>query len=136
LKYKPKLFNFNDDIIVSVQKKNKDITEFKELTTKPVIIQSPTTILATSNIIPININNSSEFKELYISKTDEPDIYNIYDNHNILTSNKLGIAFVGTLQDSIKMRNIYKDKSMTITLKFKCKYNEKFKKYQPIEQII
>ena len=34
------------------------------------------------------------------------------------------------------MREIFKNKSTTITLKFKCKYNEKFKKYQPIEQII
>jgi 16S rRNA (guanine527-N7)-methyltransferase len=31
LKHKPKLYNFNDNIIVSVQKKVKDITEFKEL---------------------------------------------------------------------------------------------------------
>jgi hypothetical protein len=136
LKYKPKLFNFNEDIIISVHKKVKDITEFKELTSISAVIpqQQTSNILSTSNIV-INTNNDN-MRDLWISKTDEPDIYNIHDNHNILTSNKLGIAFVGSLQDSIKMRNIYKDKSMTITLKFKCKYNEKFKKYQPIEQII
>ena len=71
-----------------------------------------------------------------MSKTDEPDIYNIYDNHNILSSNKLGIAFIASMQDSNKMRNIFKDKSTTLTIKFKCNYNEKFKKYQPIEQIM
>ena len=77
-----------------------------------------------------------KYTDLWVSKTDDPDIYNMFDNHNILTSNKLGIAFIASLQDSIKMRNIFKDKSTTITIKFKCNYNEKFKKFQPIEQII
>ena len=146
IKHKPKLFNFNEDIIVAVQKKVKDITEFKELNKKeesehssllpttPVISQQ--SIISTSNIVPLESKNNVDYKELWISKTDDPDIYNIYDNHNILTSNKIGIAFVGTLQESIKIRNIFKDKSTTITLKFKCVYNEKFKKYKPIEQIL
>lgn len=153
LKHKPKLYNFNDNIIVSVQKKVKDITEFKELVKDESSLPSssslasslplsslqlplplpPATIIASSNIItPLN----KSYTDLWISKTDDPDIYNIYDNHNILTSNKLGIAFIGSLQDSIKMRNVFKDKSTTITIKFKCNYNEKFKKFQPIEQII
>lgn len=137
------MHNFNDNIIVSVQKKLKDVTEFKELdkstsstTAIPVLTTTSllsSTIISTSNITTL-LNTS--YSEMWISKTDEPDIYNIYDNHNILTSNKLGIAFIASLQDSIKMRNIFKDKSTTITIKFKCNYNEKFKKYQPIEQII
>ena len=140
IKHKPKLFNFNEDIIVAVQKKVKDITEFKELTKTSLNTQSSLnqsqTIISTSNIMPMEPKKNEDYKELWISKTDDPDIYNIYDNHNILTSNKIGIAFVGTLQESIKIRNIFKDKSTTITLKFKCIYNEKFKKYKPIEQII
>ena len=157
LKHKPKLFNFNDNIIVSVQKKVKDVAEFKEMVKyeKPKITQQSqlqpqlqlqqqqrqqqqhqqpqTSIISTSNIItPLNKSST----DLWISKTDDPDIYNIYDNHNILTSNKLGIAFIASLQDSIKMRNVFKDKSTTITIKFRCNYNEKFKKYQPIEQVI
>jgi hypothetical protein len=156
LKHKPKLFNFNNNIIVSVQKKIKDVAEFKELVKSetPKISQQEsqlqlqsqqeqirqqqyqqpqTSIISTSNIItPLNKSNT----DLWISKTDDPDIYNIYDNHNILTSNKLGIAFIASLQDSIKMRNVFKDKSTTITIKFRCNYNEKFKKYQPIEQVI
>jgi hypothetical protein len=145
VKHKPKLFNFNDNIIVSVQKKVKDTTEFKELVkTEPSsiqqsqvssqpLIQPQQSIISTSNIItPLN----KSYSDLWISKTDDPDIYNIYDNHNILTSNKLGIAFIASLQESIKMRNVFKEKSTTITLKFKCNYNEKFKKYQPIEQVI
>jgi len=132
LKHKPKLFNFNENIIVSVQKKIKDVTVFKELNKSDEISVINPSIISSSNITPLNIS----YTDLWISKTDEPDIYNIYDNHNILTSNKLGIAFIASLQDSIKMRNIFKDKSTTITLKFRCNYNEKFKKYQPIEQLI
>jgi len=105
LKHKPKLLNFNDNIIVSVQKKVKDITTFKELNKKDDEIINPSIILS-SNITPLN----NTYTDLWISKTDEPDIYNIYDNHNILTSNKIGIAFIASLQDSIKMRNIFKDK--------------------------
>jgi hypothetical protein len=196
LKHKPKLYNFNDNIIVSVQKKIKDTTEFKELSSSlptslpsltsssslptslpslpsslslpsltsslsssslslpsltsslplplslpsslplPLSLPSSLPIIATSNIVSVKQMVDKKYTDLWVSKTDDPDIYNIYDNHNILTSNKLGIAFIASLQDSIKMRNIFKDKSTTITLKFKCNYNEKFKKFQPIEQII
>ena len=164
LKHKPKLLNFNDTIIVSVQKKIKDNINFKEnsnndnnkekfLLSNSIISNSNVSINKNHNNhqnnniisntintnISINTNNSisnnNEMKELWISKTDDPDIYNIYDNHNILTSNKLGIAFINSIQESIKMRDIFKEKSTTITIKFKCIYNNKFKKYQPIEII-
>ena len=173
LKHKPKLFNFNDSIIISVQKKLKDNINFKEssnnndnnkdsnkdkyLLSNSIIVNSNVSIsnnhnqneniisnnsnnnqiiTINNNSIISNTNNDNNIKELWISKTDEPDIYNIYDNHNILTSNKLGIAFINSIQESIKMRDIFKERSTTITIKFKCNYNEKFKKYQPIEQII
>jgi hypothetical protein len=140
LKHKPKLLNFNDDIIVSVQKKIKDNAVFKELNTikeevKTSSLSLPSS-LSTKNEVIVNNNHQTKETELWISKTDEPDIYNIYDNHNILTSNKIGIAFIGSIQNSNMMRNIFKDKSTTLTIKFKCIYNEKFKKYQPIQQII
>ena len=163
LKHKPKLLNFNDSIIVSVHKKIKDNINFKEnsnnenkekyLLSNSIISNSNVsnnnhnnknnTIISNNgidnNIIISNISNnnsnSNEMKELWISKTDDPDIYNIYDNHNILTSNKLGIAFINSIHESIKMRDIFKEKSTTITIKFKCIYNNKFKKYQPIEII-
>ena len=142
LKHKPKLLNFNDDIIVAVQKKIKDNATFKELNTKKeeVIIPSSLPSSLPSQLpsqLPSSLPSQTEQqRELWISKTDEPDIYNIYDNHNILTSNKIGIAFIGSIQNSNMMRNIFKDKSTTLTIKFNCVYNEKFKKYQPIQQII
>jgi len=144
LKHKPKLLNFNNDIIISVQKKIKDNAVFKELQTKKETIEQSSSSLSLPSslssslpsLLPSSKPQITSNIELWVSKTDEPDIYNIYDNHNILTSNKLGIAFIASMQDSNKMRNIFKDKSTTLTIKFKCNYNEKFKKYQPIEQIV
>jgi len=140
LKHKPKLFNFDENVIINVQKKVKDITEFKttiDLDNKP---------LNTSNfIITSNIHvepsktiekSQSTYRELWIAKTDDADIYHLYDNYNILTSNKIGIALVPTLKDSINLRSYFKDKNLTYTIKYKCIFNEKFNKYHPIEQII
>ena len=171
LKHKPKLLNFNDSIIVSVQKKVKDNINFKEnsninninqnkyLLSNSIISNSNSNVSSNNNQnhnqtqnnsiisnnnhnnvntnfnLVANENGNGNIKELWISKTDEPDIYNIYDNHNILTSNKLGIAFINSIHESIKMREIFNEKSTTITIKFKCIYNNKFKKYQPFEII-
>jgi len=135
LKHKPKLFNFDEKIIIDVKKKVKDITEFKSLNNDDNQISS--NFIITSNIsIPIINENTDEIKELWVSKTDDADIYNLYDNFNILTSNKIGIALIPTLKDSIRLRELFKDKNLTYTIKFRCKFNEKFKKYHPIEQII
>ena len=146
LKHKPKLFNFDEKIIVSVQKKVKDITEFKPILQQPSLNQISlqqqpaitSNFIITSNITPIvsNDSNSSNnnYKSLWIAKTDDADIYCLYDNYNILTSNKIGIALVPTIKDSINLRNQFKDKNLTFTIKYKCKFNEKFNKYQPVEQ--
>jgi len=136
MKHRPKLYNFDENIIINVQKKVKDITEFKHQQIPEQVINSSNFIL-TSNMTPppaIIVNNDN-YKFLWVAKTDDADIYNLYDNYNILTSNKVGIALVPTLQDSIKLRNTFKDKNLTFTIKYKCVFNEKFNKYHPIEQL-
>jgi len=134
LKHKPKLFNFDENIIISVQKNVKDITEFKSLTSPQIEIKKQSSFIITSNLIPQEIKND-EYKELWVSKTDDADIYNLYDNYNILTANKIGIALVPTIKDSINLRNNFKDKNLTFTLKYKCTFNEKFNKYYPYQLI-
>ena len=145
LKHKPKLYNFDEKVIVSVQKKLKDITEFKEtIPLKPLESQLSSSIITSNFIITSNIpqmkpkNDSieekkEEYKYLWVAKTDDADIYNLYDNFNILTSNKIGIALVPTLRESINFRNHFKDKNLTYTIRYKCKFNEKFNKYHPLE---
>jgi len=133
LKHKPKLLNFDDKIIVDVKKKIKDITEFK-----PQVNSTSNTsnFIITSNIDikPIS-QDGDEYRELWLAKTDDADIYYLYDNFNILTSNKIGVALVPSLKDSIRLRSQFKDKNLTFTIKYKCLFNKKFNKYQPIEII-
>jgi hypothetical protein len=134
-KHKPKLYNFNEDIIISVNRKSKDITEFKELENKISVIPNDykDNIISTSNIeININVNNNEE-KILWVTKTDDADVYNLYDNENIITSTKIGIAFIPNLQTSKMMRNVFKEKNASFSIKYKCIYNSTFNKYQPIE---
>jgi hypothetical protein len=133
LKHKPKLLNFDDKVIVDVKKKIKDITEFK-----PQVNSTSNTsnFIITSNIDikPIS-QDGDEYRELWLAKTDDADIYYLYDNFNILTSNKIGVALVPSLKDSIRLRSQFKDKNLTFTIKYKCLFNKKFNKYQPIEII-
>ncbi len=133
LKHKPKLLNFDDKVIVDVKKKIKDITEFK-----PQVNSTSNTsnFIITSNIDikPIS-QEGDEYRELWLAKTDDADIYYLYDNFNILTSNKIGVALVPSLKDSIRLRSQFKDKNLTFTIKYKCLFNKKFNKYQPIEII-
>ena len=83
LKYKPKLYNFDDTNIIEVVRRTKDITEFKTIEnitkTEEVVIEKK-----------YDINIGEDDKVLYLTKTNEPDIYNVYDNEDI--NNMLGIA--------------------------------------------
>ena len=72
---------------------------------------------------------------LLITKTDDADVYNLYDNENIITSSKIGIAFIHTLQMSKIMRLAFKEKNASFSIKYKCIYNETFNKWQPIEPV-
>jgi hypothetical protein len=124
--------------MIDVKKKVKDITEFKPLLNSTSLNTS--NFIITSNI-PVqppvsSISKDNNNRELWIAKTDNADIYYLYDNFNILTANKIGIALVPTIKDSMNLRNEFKDKNLTFTIKYKCIFNEKFNKYQPIEKII
>ena len=122
LKYKPKLYNFDDTNIIEVVRRTKDITEFKTIEnitkTEEVVIEKK-----------YNINIGEDDKVLYLTKTNEPDIYNVYDNEDI--NNMLGIALVQTLRDSKMLRTAFKDKNAMTIIAFVCTYNNKFKKWHP-----
>jgi len=122
LKYKPKLYNFDDTNIIEVVRRTKDITEFKTIEnitkTEEVVIEKK-----------CDINIGEDDKVLYLTKTNEPDIYNVYDNEDI--NNMLGIALVQTLRDSKMLRTAFKDKNAMTIIAFVCTYNNKFKKWHP-----
>ena len=122
LKYKPKLYNFDDTNIIEVVRKTKDITEFKTIENNPnkdIIVIKP----------KCDINLGENDKILYLTKTNEPDIYNVYEKEDI--KNMLGIALVQTMKDSKLLRTAFKDKNAMTVIGFVCIYNEKFKKWHP-----
>jgi hypothetical protein len=146
LKYKPKLYNFDESTIVSVIRKTKDKTEFQTLDKPCSDEEADKNVqeLPISNI-PISISNtkaetvipalSDKEKILFLVKTHEPDIYKLYETENILNTNSIGIALVQTLSVSKMLRNAFRDKNVATWIRFKCKYNEKFEKWEPLSII-
>jgi hypothetical protein len=133
IKYKPKLYNFDESSVINVVRKTKDITEFKSMD-----------IAKESNISNIGNNTSivesqtklnNEERMLFIVKTNEPDIYNVYDNEDVLNKPSIGIALVQTLNDSKLLRNSFRDKNAITNIKFVCVYVEKFKKWRAVRPV-
>ena len=132
LSYKPILYNFNQENIINVVRKVKDETTFKTLENIYIPINS-TIVESYTN----NIDNSANIKLdnsiiLWITKTDEPDVYKLYNNENVLSEKDIGIAYVPNLATSKMLRTIFKNKNASTSIKFNCIYIEKFKKWQPI----
>ena len=131
IKYKPKLYNFDETSVINVVRKTKDITEFKSMETDKTVVKTDITKVE-SEIV--NVLNNEE-KILYIVKTIEPDIYNVYDNEDVLNKPKIGIALVQTLSDSKLLRNEFRDKNAITNIKFVCVFVEKFKKWRALRPV-
>ena len=133
IKYKPKLYNFDESSVINVVRKTKDITEFKsiDIVKESSIIE----IAKESSIIEIAKDLNNEEKILYIVKTNEPDIYNVYDNEDVLNKPSIGIALVQTLSDSKLLRNSFRDKNAITNIKFVCVFVEKFKKWRALRSV-
>jgi hypothetical protein len=139
LKYKPKLYNFDENKIKTVVRKIKDDNRFKRLELEPPIVditvnENPIiTEPQEHNIVTNTSITDNNTVILYLSKSSEPDIYNLYENQNILTSKKIGIALIPNLTTSKMIRNGFKNTNITSTIKVKCNFNANFNKWYPIE---
>jgi hypothetical protein len=136
IKYKPKLYNFDETSVINVVRKTKDITEFQSMepdksVAKVDIVDNINNVKVETEHNIINVLNNEE-KILYIVKTIEPDIYNVYDNEDVLNKPKIGIALVQTLSDSKLLRNEFRDKNAITNIKFVCVFVEKFKKWRAL----
>ena len=133
IKYKPKLYNFDESSVINVVRKTKDITEFKsmEIVKEPAIIDTA----KDPSIVEITKELNNEEKILFIVKTNEPDIYNVYDNEDVLNKPSIGIALVQTLSDSKLLRNSFRDKNAITNIKFVCVFVEKFKKWRAMRPV-
>ena len=150
LKYKPKLYNFDESSVINVVRKTKDITEFKSM---DVAVAAANAVVSASTAVSANAATTStvattatgsvdtpcvlnnEEKILYIVKTNEPDIYNVYDNEDVLNKPSIGIALVQTLSDSKLLRYSFRDKNAITNIKFICVFVEKFKKWRAVRAV-
>lgn len=132
MQYKPKLYNFDETVIKEVHRKVKDNPEFRELS-QPSELSQPEP-LNTCEIAPLSPPSDpvvdAEKEVLWLRKTEHPDVYNVYETQNQATP--VGIAHIPSLAMSRKLHNIFKDITVTMSVAFKCKYNDKFKKYEPV----
>ena len=147
LKYKPKLYNFDETNVIDVVRKTKDITEFKTIENHNIQIINDNNEVnhannanihdaIKDNIVSINKDTCNENEKiLFLMKTLEPDIYNIYENENA-NDKSIGIALVQTMNDSKILRTAFRDKNAMTVLKFVCTYNDKFKKWKAERQIL
>jgi hypothetical protein len=158
LKYKPKLYNFDETNVIDVVRKTKDITEFKTIENHNIRIYngsgtgSGTGTDTDNDIIQYkqdkqdkiigntNTNVATEAvmgideKVLFLMKTLEPDIYDIYETENA-NDKSIGIALVQTMNDSKILRTAFRDKNAMTVIKFACVYNDKFKKWRAVRQM-
>lgn len=83
------------------------------------------------------VSSTKEIKEthkkivLKISKTDKSDIYELYCNNRNET-HKIGIACISNLRTSKLIRKLFQENKDKTDLNVNCKFNAKFKKYEPI----
>jgi hypothetical protein len=134
INYKPILYNFNEENIKSVVREVKDETTFKILEESTNIIKNNTNNLTNINEIKENNTIENDEKILWINKTSEADVYNLYLKENI-NEKSIGIANVSTLVTSKLLRLAFKNTNASTLLKFKCKYNDIFKKWTPLNQV-
>lgn len=73
--------------------------------------------------------NDTDSHILWLRKTEYPDVYDVYPTDNgMLHGNKIGIAFVKTLEDSRYLRDVFKKATVAIYIPFQCvKENNKWK---------
>lgn len=130
---KPILFNFNEESIKSVIREVKDETNFKVLNNDDLVESKH---INNANIIENKtIDILENEKILWLNKTSEADVYNLFLKENIQNEKSIGIANVSTLTTSKLLRIAFKNTNASTLLKFKCKYNEDFKKWTPIVQL-
>lgn len=79
----------------------------------------------------IQISNAPKNKDadniFVIRKTEKPDIYELFQNDD----NK-GVAHIGKLQISKKIKKYFETKEESQNIKMLCKFNEGFKKWEPV----
>lgn len=70
-------------------------------------------------------------KQLYIMKTSQPDVYEVYENNTI--GSLMGIACVNNLSTSRLMRSLFAQTTPTEKIRMDCVYSTTFNKWVPVK---
>lgn len=145
-KYKPKLVNFDDSLIKSVIRKVKDTPDFREApAAAPARPQSPPQPKAqVAEAVPppsppmqAPAQKEAAANVLWLRKTENPDVYDVYTQNNGMTNNsKVGIASVQSMQTSKMLRAIFKDTTVAVYVPFTCKFNDETNKWVPLSRYV
>lgn len=147
-KYKPKLHNFDDSLVKTVSQNVKDTPDFRlEITQSPEAVAAtvpqvpshtskPPIIVAATVPTPVAavIATAGPGESiLWLRKTDYPDVFDVYPADNgIQSGNKLGVAYVKTLEDSRYLRDIFRQATVTVCFPFRCIKDTEWNKWKPI----
>ena len=131
MKYKPKLINFNDELIKSVYRKVKDTPDFIEKQNIPESIAFEQLTPSIKSIPTISLSDTE--RVIWLKKTEQPDIYDLYEAENAMQ--KMGIACVPSLMVSKMLRQVFKNMNVATAVPFKCEFNKQFDKWVPLAKI-
>ena len=141
MKQKPKLFNFDESLILQVKPKIKEVTEFRMATGPPV----PTSVAdqppqLSPSLLPEQVSNSKITikdgeKVFLLQKTEHPDVYHVLDSDGTKSYKKVGMAHIPNLKTSSMLHDIFKEVNVITTIPFRCKFHETFQKWTPIERV-
>lgn len=140
-KYKPKLHNFDDTLIKTVIRKVKDAPEFREAGAAPLPRQDTThpSLVESSTPPPppvpahaiMQLPNETETTVMWLKKTENPDVYDVYPPYETGGNIKIGIAAVPTLAISKMLRSVFKTRTIAQPASFECMWHPEFQKYVP-----
>lgn len=136
LKFKDVLFNFNDALVVKVNRPTfKHVSNFllKDAAASPSAPPTPTANLSTASSaqsLPALDHDGDPTKAFYIRKTNQPDVYNLYASPTDSTSQ--GIACVSALATSRMLRQLFAECSVQDGKWMECQWRESFGKWSPI----
>lgn len=132
LKFKDILYNFDDSLIVKVQRfkyKDRGISGFI----------ADKDHLAVENIDSDKYKLQSNEKQyetnksdmvFWVVKTSQPDVYELFDD-----TQKVGIACCNTIKTSKLLSEVFKGSTVASRFKMTCSYRERFQKWEPQHQV-
>ena len=139
MKYKPKLINFNDELIKTVYRKVKDCPEFMEkpmeMTSTPPRSTTPAlpVVEMEKQVIPTDLALEEDERVIWLRKTEQPDVYDMYEQEN--SQQKMGIASVPGLLTSKMLRSVFKNLNVATSVCFLCKRDASLQKWIPLKKM-